>query len=116
MIDMVFLLLIFFLVTAVFRDSESIPIDPPNARASSPDSGDPLRIAILPDGSLRHHGAPVPRSQVESLVRRHRATSASGVILETDRHASAGDLVEILDACALAGAEDVRIATRKAQP
>jgi len=114
LMDLVFILLIFFVVTATFTRDTGINVNRPQASWS--DSIDPLslRVAITSSGAIYVEGRPMDmptlRDRVERLVTEDPEAS---VILIADRELTAGRLVEVLDAARMAGAKNVAVATRR---
>ena len=113
LVDMVFLLLIFFIVTTVFTQETGIDVRKPRAATGRALARDSLMVAIAADGSLAHAGRTVTLGEVRGLVGRQlREKPETAVVLVTDERSSSGRLVEVLDECKRAGATNVSIATR----
>jgi biopolymer transport protein ExbD len=114
LMDLVFILLIFFVVTATFTRNTGIRVNRPQATWT--DSLDPLslRVAITAGGAVYVEGRRVDlaalRDRVGTLVKKDPDTS---VILIADRELAAGRLVEVMDAARIAGAKNVAVATRR---
>jgi biopolymer transport protein ExbD len=114
LMDLVFILLIFFVVTATFTRDTGIRVNRP--QASWTDSIDPLslRVAITASGAVYVEGravdVPALRDRVAQLVTEDPEAS---VVLIADRELTAGRLVEVLDAARMAGAKNVAVATRR---
>jgi biopolymer transport protein ExbD len=111
MIDMVFILLIFFIVTTVFVDEIGIKVDKPQPKP--PDSkeekkSDPIIFKIQANGQVVHKGDQVTMPQVEKIVRDVLSRDDVPVILEVQRNALSGLMVQVIDASYLAK-EDVKI-------
>ncbi|MEE8105969.1 MAG: biopolymer transporter ExbD [Planctomycetota bacterium] len=114
MMDMVFILLIFFVVTTTFARDTGIHVErPQSVHSQSLDSGS-LRISITKSGAVHTEGRRVDLTALRETVARFVAREKHGsVILIPDERTSAGRLVEVMDVAKLAGARDVAIATRK---
>jgi len=114
LMDLVFILLIFFVVTATFTQDTGIRVDRPQARWS--DGLDPLslRVAITPGGDVYVEGRRLElaalRDRVARLVTEDPDVS---VILIADRETPAGSLVEVMDSVKIAGAKNLAVATRQ---
>lgn len=118
MIDCVFLLLIFFMVSSTLHRQETdIGLTLPGTVAQ----GEPLalpdeqRIQILPDGSILLNEAAYALEELETvLVRFAQASRLAGtdamVIIEADDAARHQRVVDVLNACAAAGVENVSFA------
>jgi len=114
LIDMVFLLLVFFMLTAHFVKDEGLPVDLPEAaNAESLDEQKPLEVDLLGSGRINLDGRPVP---VKGLARRLAAQlsmrSEKRLVIRADKAASIGDSVAIMDAARQAGATGVDIVTK----
>ncbi len=114
LIDMVFILLIFFMVSTTFVKDMKIDIERPGAASAQRASSKSIRIHIDRGGGIYLDDQPVKSWMVQSRVRDLLRAGASGTILViTDRLVPAETLVEVVDQCRLAGATDVGVATEK---
>ncbi|MDD9936062.1 MAG: biopolymer transporter ExbD [Myxococcales bacterium] len=114
LIDMVFILLIFFMVTTTFVKDMKIELERPGAASASRASSKSLRVAIDAGGNIHIDGAAVRPWMVQSRVRDFlKGASSKSVLVITDRRVPAERLVEVVDQCRLAGAVDVGVATEK---
>jgi len=114
LIDMVFILLIFFMVSTTFVKDNKIDIERPSAASAARASSKALRVTIDAGSNVTVDGAPVRPWMVQNRVRELLESSTEKqVLVVTDRHVSADKLVEIVDQCRLAGALEVGVATDK---
>jgi biopolymer transport protein ExbD len=114
LIDMVFILLIFFMVTTTFVKDMKIELERPGAASASRASSKSLRVAIDGGGNIFIDGNSVRPWMVQSRVRDFlKGASSKSVLVITDRRVPAERLVEVVDQCRLAGATDVGVATEK---
>jgi biopolymer transport protein ExbD len=114
LIDMVFILLIFFMVSTTFVKDMKIDIERPGAQSAQNASTKALRVNIDASSNIYIDGNPVRPWMVQSRVRDFLDSSGSGeVLVITDRRVPADRLVEVVDQCRLAGAENVGVATDK---
>lgn len=113
LIDVTFLLLIFFVLTTSFSQEKQLHIERPSASSSEKVSREPLRVALDSKGVVYVSGNRVApwlvQRRVESLL---RAQGATEVLLIADERASSGRMVEVIDQCRLAGAAHVAISTK----
>lgn len=114
MIDMVFILLIFFMVSTTFVKDMKIDIERPGAASAQSASSKSLRVNIDSSQNVYIDGKPVRAWMVQSRVRELLESAATkSVLVIVDRRVPAEKLVEIVDQCRLAGAADVGVATEK---
>jgi biopolymer transport protein ExbD len=109
MIDMVFILLIFFVVTSVFVDELGFESTTPDSDKPLVES-DPVRLEVNLDDEVRIRQEIVSYNRVGMEVRRLVATSNDyTVILSAMPKANAGSMTELLDVMRLAGATFVSL-------
>ena len=113
LVDMVFLLLIFFMVTTVFVEETGVDVQKPQAASAERLEKESILIAITSGGRIVYGGRDVGINGVRGLVSRLLETRAMPVILLADASADAGILVDVIDECKLAGAERVSIAANR---
>ncbi|MBS0300490.1 MAG: biopolymer transporter ExbD [Proteobacteria bacterium] len=114
LIDMVFILLIFFMVTTTFVKDMKLDLERPKANSAVMASSKAIRLFIGRQGDTYMDGEPIRLWLIQSKLRDLLASSASKVVLVvTDEGVSAGRLVEVVDQARLAGAESVGVATKK---
>ena len=114
LIDMVFILLIFFMVSATFVKDMDLDIQRPKASSSTPSSTKAIRVYIDNGGNTFLDGQPVRTWVIQSRLRDMlRQTTGASVLVVTDANVSANKLIEVVDQCRLAGAEDVGVVTEQ---
>ncbi len=114
LIDIVFILLIFFMVTTTFVKDMKLELERPNAASASSASSKAVRVFIDQQGDIYLDGEPVRLWLVQSKVRDLLASSTEKMVLVvTDEGVPAGRLVEVVDQARLAGAQNVGVATEK---
>ncbi len=114
LIDIVFILLIFFMVTTTFVKDMKLELERPKASSSSAASSKAIRLFIDRHGDTYMDGEPVRLWLIQSKLRDLLSTSSSKVILVvTDEGVPAGKLIEVIDQARLSGAESVGVATKK---
>lgn len=113
LIDIVFILLIFFMVTTTFTRDEEMELQRPEATSGQPADAQALRLGIDVAGRITLEGQPLNRWMVQTHVRRELATrSGAAVLVVADHRVESGLLVEVVDQCRLAGARDVAVAVQ----
>jgi biopolymer transport protein ExbD len=112
LIDMVFILLIFFMVSTTFVKDMKLDLDRPAASSAVAASTKAVRLYIDHNGDTYLDGEPVQIWVVQSRLRDQLKTmTAKAVLVVTDVGVPAGRLVEVVDQARLAGATDVGVAT-----
>ncbi len=116
LIDMIFILLIFFLVTASFVKETGVDVKKPKSYTGKLLPGDHVIVTIESDGRIRVGDRPVKLNRLPSRLERKISVSGQKkVVIASDERVQTGLLVQVMDRCREAGAEDVSIATRKQQ-
>ncbi len=113
LIDCIFLLLIFFIVTTVFVKETGVTVDRPQAVSALDMDRNSLQVALTSEGLVYYDGQPVPMDRVRGLVARQLRSKKTPVIIIADQASRSGRLIELIDECKLAGAEQVSVATEK---
>ena len=114
MLDVVFIMLIFFVVTTSFVKESGIDVNRPTASSAQRQEKANLLIAIRPNGEIWFDGRAIDLRSVRANVERARAESPqSHVVIQGDRAAQIGLLVEVMDQVRLAGIQDVAIAAEQ---
>ena len=112
LIDMVFILLIFFMVSTTFVKDMKLDLDRPAAASGVTASTKAIRLYIDNNGDTYLDGEPVQIWVIQSRLRDQLKTmTAKAVLVITDDGVPAGRLVEVVDQARLAGATDVGVAT-----
>ncbi len=114
LIDMVFILLIFFIVTTVFVKEPGVEIIKPKAYNSLNLPKNCILIAVTDQGNIFYGGKDYGLGGIRSQVRRVLASNADyPVIIQADQNAHAGILVRLVDECKLARAQTIWLSTVK---
>lgn len=111
LIDMVFILLIFFIVTTTFVEETGVEVDKPEASASLSLEKKSIQIAITRDNQVVYAGNDIGISGVRSVVRRLTKAEEAPVIIQADRVVSAEMIVRVIDEAKLGGARKVSLST-----
>jgi biopolymer transport protein ExbD len=113
LIDMVFILLIFFIVTTVFVEETGTDVDKPQAASAVNLEKNSILLALTSKGQIVYGGKEIGVGGVRPLVRRLTQQEAMPVIIQVDRNANAGLLVRVIDESKLGGAKNVSIAAEQ---
>ncbi len=115
LIDIVFILLIFFIVTTVFVEETGLEIEKPRAAAQQDLEKNSVLIGISPEGSVYYGGREIGVAGVRSVVSRLMKQEEMPVIIQADRRTATEVTVEVLDEAKLAGAAQVFVSTTGGQ-
>ncbi len=117
LIDVVFLLLIFFMVTTTFVREGGITLELPEADTdvvSTP--AEPVQIVVSVQGTYTVNGEPLADQAVATLMRAIRGAAGDDtevpMVISADARAPHESVVRVMDAAGRLGFERVRIATQ----
>ncbi len=114
LIDCIFILLLFFIVTTSFVEETGIEVDKPLAASSVKLEKTSILIALTAKGEVVYGGREIGLSGIQPLVKRMLQKEDVPVIVQADANAQSGLLVRVIDEAKLAGALKVSVATRQA--
>lgn len=114
MLDVVFIMLIFFIVTTSFVRETGVEVNRPLAEASDKLPQNAILIAITDDNQIwvdqhRIDGRAVRRNIERMLVENPEST----VVIQADTAAATGTLINVLDQTKLAGAKNIAVSTNQ---
>ncbi|WOO42738.1 biopolymer transporter ExbD [Rubellicoccus peritrichatus] len=111
MIDCVFILLIFFIVTTVFVEETGVEVNKPDAAASIPLEKNSILIAITGDGQVIYGGRDIGVQGVGPVVKRLTQQDDMPVIIQADEGANHGTFARVYGEAKLAGAKQINFST-----
>ncbi len=111
LIDMVFILLIFFIVTTVFVEETGVDVNKPQASSARDLEKNSILIAITEDSKVVYGGREVGTTGVRSIVRRLTQQEDMPVIIQADKRVTTELLVRVIDEAKLGGAKAVSVST-----
>ena len=111
MLDVVFIMLIFFIVTASFVKESGIEISRPGASTAVRKEKGNILIAISANDQIWMNRRQVdPRALRANIERMHAENPQGSVVIQADTNAKTGLLVKVMDAARSAGVKDVSLA------
>jgi biopolymer transport protein ExbD len=114
MLDVVFIMLIFFIVTSSFLKEAGVEVQRPQAQTANPQDKGNILIAITADGQVWMDKKVVDVRSVRAHVERMRVDQPDGaVVVQADQDARTGLVVQVMDQARLAGVQDVALAATK---
>ena len=114
MLDIVFIMLIFFIVTATFVKESGIDVTRPDAETAVKKSRVGILIAINENNEVWINRRQIDLAAVRANVERlHAENPQGGAVIQADQKAETGILVEIMDQVRLAGVGSISIAAEE---
>ncbi len=111
MLDVVFIMLIFFIVTATFVKEAGIDINRPDAQTAERKERGNILVAITESGQIWIDRRQVHPRALRANIERLRAENPQGsVVIQADKNSKNGLLVQVMDAARLAGVDNVYLA------
>lgn len=108
LIDVIFLLLIFFLVTSTFSEQPALRIDLPRASSSGIGRREEMVLAVTREGNFFLDQEPIERELLaERLAESARMLEEPTLVLKADRQVSYGLIVELMDISRRVGLEKI---------
>ncbi|DAB40038.1 MAG TPA: biopolymer transporter ExbD [Sulfurovum sp. UBA12169] len=114
LIDMVFILLIFFMVTTTFVKDMKLDINRPSATSASKADSKVIRVYIDNTSQVYIDNQPIQLWATQSKIRDLLRTSTDkSVLVITDETIPVETLIDVVDECRMSGAKDVAVSTSK---
>lgn len=113
LIDIVFILLIFFIVTTVFVEETGVEVERPQAASATDLETNSILIAITDEGRVVYGGREIGVNGVRGTVQTLLKSQDMPVILQVDKAVSIELYTQVHDAALLAGAHNISLATRR---
>jgi biopolymer transport protein ExbD len=114
MLDIVFIMLIFFIVTTSFVRESGIDVNRPGAQTAQPRKNANILIALSPNGEIWIDRRTVDIRSVRAVIERLRAENPeAAVVIQGDREANIGLLVRVMDQVRMAGVTNLSIAATR---
>jgi biopolymer transport protein ExbD len=111
LIDIVFHLLVFVMLTTSFVVAESMELSLPSGKSSAPaPAGSMVRIQIVSDGSVMVDQRPMPMEQMNTVLSERIATNADiKIVVLSAPGVSVQQLISVLDMVYLTGGRNVQV-------
>ena len=112
LIDCVFLLLIFFMVTTVFKQPYILQVELPEARQAQVIEEKKLVASIAADGRMEINRHPVSLANLDQVLQREKqGTRSVTLVVRTDKETKHKHLLDLFEAAKRAGIEKIPLAT-----
>lgn len=110
MLDVVFIMLIFFIVTSNFVKETGIDVNRPNAPTATVKEKANILIAIDKDNIIWIDQRPVDIRRLSPLIERlHSENPQGSVVIQADKDSTTNWLIQVMDAARSAGISDIAI-------
>ena len=114
LIDMVFILLIFFMVSTTFVKDMKLDLERPGATSATRASSKVIKVYIDNQAQAYIDNQPIKTWAIQSKLRDMlRASTEKSVLVVSDDTIPVEKLIEVVDQCRLSGAKDVAVAAKK---
>ncbi len=114
MIDMVFILLIFFIVSTSFVKETGVEINRPSAHTAERKEQGNILLAITKNGEIWIDRRQVDVQSIRANIERLKAQNPGGaVIIQADDNSQSGVLIKVIDQIRLAGIINISLAANK---
>ncbi|HXG63085.1 MAG TPA: biopolymer transporter ExbD [Planctomycetota bacterium] len=114
LIDLMFTLLLFYVVTTTFVRETGLEVERPRARSAAPLEKHAILVGVGPSGEVYWEGRRIDLITLRGLVSRRLARQpGAGVVLVADRRTPAEWVVRVMDEAKRGGARTVALASRK---
>ncbi|MEP1384465.1 MAG: biopolymer transporter ExbD [Paraglaciecola sp.] len=113
LLDVVFILLIFFIVTTVFVKETGVEVDKPQAISIQKMEQTAILLAITDNGGVFYDGSNVGVAGVRGIVEQLQRREPRPVVIQADKTVPTELLLEVIDGAKLAGAKTVNLAALK---
>jgi biopolymer transport protein ExbD len=111
LIDVVFFLLIFYVISTAFVQETAVPLSRPASSQATAVAGAFVPVAIVKSGAVQIGAQIVDADRAqEAVAAALRAGAATKVVVIPDRDVPTGLLLRVMDACSAAGASSVDVA------
>jgi len=111
LIDVVFLLLIFFMVSTRFKDDHGLDLNLPQANSQQEKEIEHLTILVDQTGKVQFEGQAIEVADLKGALESKLAEMEDKmVVLKVDKKVSHGLVVSVMDAAKTAGAEGITFA------
>ena len=115
LIDVVFLLLIFFMLTSTFIEPEAVDLMLEGGQSATVTPAEPLEVQVTTEGTIRLNGLRLSLGQLTTEISaRIKGDQERAVTIKADAEVQVQVLVQIMDQVQLAGANNLRLAIPEA--
>jgi len=115
LVDVVFLLVIFFAVSTTFLETAGLNLELPTSSSTAKREPQELTVFLATDGTLSYDGVELSQDELRQRLRADLADAEKKmVVLRADTNTTHGAVVEVMDLIRESGAEGLTVAARTA--
>ncbi|GLQ32718.1 ExbD/TolR family protein [Litoribrevibacter albus] len=115
MLDIVFIMLIFFIVSTTFVKESGVDINRPASSTAQQQDSSGVRLAVTADGLVWLEGKQTDIRMIRPKLERMKVEQPDiAVLLQADEDTKTGVLIRVMDQVKLAGIEQLAVATKNA--
>ncbi|GAB2646238.1 ExbD/TolR family protein [Vibrio panuliri] len=112
LIDVVFILLIFFILSASFQQQNQIKVERPNSQVTDTISSVSVTVSVDQQGQIWLDNQAVEVAMLTSRVKQKVAQANNvSVVIDVDKSVDSGRLIQVIDKVRIAGVNNVAVAT-----
>lgn len=112
MIDVIFVLLIFFILSTTFTKETGIDITKPTAESAGQLDKQYVLVGVTRDGTIHLNERQVDLAMLQAILKQEvMRDPEKSVVISADRGANMGVVVDIMDECNLANVKKVSVST-----
>ena len=117
LVDVVFLLVIFFAVSTTFLETSGLALELPESTATAKRESNNLTVTLAETGELSFEGETISRDDLQTrLAEALEEAERKIVVLRADTHTEHGEVVRLMDLIRDAGAEGLTVDARAVAP
>lgn len=116
LIDVVFLLLIFFMLTSSFMVQEAINMVLPESQTAESGIETDISVIISEDREIRLNGKLIELENLQVEIEPLIVSQETPIYLHSDQNIPVKDMLAVMDEIRLAGGKNISIATRRSEP
>ena len=110
LLDVVFILLIFFIVTTVFVKETGVEVDKPQSLTAQQLEQTVILLAITDNGEIFYNGSNIGIAGIRGTVEQLQRSKPRPVVIQADKNVPTQLLLEVIDEAKLAGTPTVNLA------
>jgi biopolymer transport protein ExbD len=116
MLDVVFIMLIFFIVSTSFVKEAGIEVSKPSAKSAKSKKDATIFLAISKEGHIWLDRRKIDVRSVRPNIEKLKSESPKGsVVIQADKLANTGTLITVMDQIRLAGIDNISVANAEGE-